>query len=1479
MAESKELQFKQQLNKTTAYLHFEDGTKFKGKVNLEENSALLEKGIWGEAAFTTGMSGYLETMTDPSFLGQHIIFTTAHVGNYSSDSSVMQSKKSHATSLIARNFSYNSFLNETDVPLFVCQDTRALVKFLTSTKASHKSVITKNPETPSAQEFNNAKLVCNDLDRVSQTEDKVIIPGDNPIVLVNYGCKSAIIENLKNLNYPLVTVGHKTTAEEIKKYNPSLIFLSNGPGDPRAYTQEIENVKEYLKLQTPVRGICLGHQLLSLALGAEIIRLPFGQRGVNHPCLDKVSGEIVITSQNHGYATDEDSLLAIAKSNSLDRELFVSYRSLFDQSVEGMATTDHFLKSVQFHPEAFPGPKDAAPFFTEIKEFLDGRLTERIIPEKLEEIVDLSKPIIKEVPYKRVLLIGSGPIKIGQASEFDYSGTQALKSLKEIGVEVVLLNSNPATIMTDPEMAARTYIEPITKETIQKIIIKENVDAVLSTMGGQTALNMCIELEEEQFLSKNNCALLGAKVDTIKKTEDRDLFAKELDTLGYQTGKRYNAKSESEAREIAKDQVGFPLLIRRDFALGGHGSALVKDEAELEEVFKTDIKFPLTLEKSIYGWKEIELEVMVDKDKNGVIICSIENIDPCGIHTGDSITVAPAQTISDHCYQQLRTMSLTIAKHMGVVAGGANVQFAINPNDEDDIIVIEMNPRVSRSSALASKATGYPIAKISALLAVGYTLKEILNDITKASPVAFEPTLDYVALKIPIFPFNKFPTSSRRLGPQMRSVGEVLALGGSFNEAFLKALRSLESGLEIPSITQLKQTPIELTKEYLTDKLSVPQELSLLTVLDALRNGFSVEEIFNLTHITPWFIDQMNIIADAEKNIKEKNVLENKNGNEDFRELKAMGFSDKYLAKLLDKSQRDILKHRLDHKIFPVFKAVDTCSGEFNAETPYFYSTYNETYESTPLSESDRSVIVLGSGPNRIGQGIEFDYSCVKSCDRLKQKNIKAIMVNSNPETVSTDYDSSNRLYLTPLYSEDLVDILMFENPEGVIASFSGQTGIGIREHIEKSFYNEFFNFNFLGPSMKTLDLTEDRKLFSMEIEKTELSQTKSKEVAGYKHLVNAMIEIGFPVIIRPSYVIGGESMYIFHSHDDIHNLPEMHKKQLIENQGSFQIENYLENAIEYDVDLIRDKSGNCVFTVCEHIEYAGVHSGDSGMIAPPVAITSGLYQKLKSISTKLAEQLEIIGPINFQYAIKNGNVYCIEANPRGSRTLPFLSKAYNMSLPSLATDAMLSEDISSWDQEVSDFFCVKQSTFPFDRFIQDNIILGPKMRSTGETFGIDSDKDHAILKSYLGNYPNLLGQGKVLLSLSDLSKPMIIPYLKNFTQLGYKLYATGGTQRFIQKQGIPCELVNKINRPEQEGLNLVDLLKDDELKFVLNTPLDKGTSKSDGEYIRNTAIAHGKPCFTREENIKAILESLIGSQNKEMNPISLQDLHNIGMN
>lgn len=1463
---SNDQEFLSNLKKSRAYLHFQDGTSFQGWINLDQQAPELKTGIWGEAAFTTGMTGYQETMTDPSFLGQHIIFTTSHVGNYQSDERVNQSREVHATALIARNFSPNDFLMETKTPLFSGLDSRALVKYMTTNKDSHISVITTNENPPSAEEFKAAKLIVNDLDRVSQKEKKIEIEGDNPIVLVNYGCKQAIIDQLKAYNLPLVTVPYSATVEEIQQLNPRLIFLSNGPGDPREFTPQINEVKKMLTLGIPLRGICLGHQLLTLALGAETIRLPFGQRGANHPCLEHATGNILITSQNHGYSSDRLSLENIKSNNPLNKKLLITYTSLFDESVEGIATEDSFLRSVQFHPEANPGPKDAQVFFTEIENYLKGEV-ETFNEDQFTPLANLKDPQKRDIPYKKVLLIGSGPIKIGQASEFDYSGTQALKSLKEIGIDVVLLNSNPATIMTDPDMAFRTYIEPISKETIKAIITKEKVDAVLSTMGGQTALNLCVELEEENWLSEHNVALLGARVDTIQKTEDRQLFAEELDTLGYKTGKRFTADTPEEAIILAKSSVGFPLIIRRDFALGGKGAALIKGEEQLREIFQSDIEFPITMEKSLLGWKEVELEVMVDQERNGVVICSIENIDPCGVHTGDSITVAPAQTISDRCYQQLRTMSLTIAKHMKVVAGGANVQFAINPMDEDDIVVIEMNPRVSRSSALASKATGYPIAKISAMLAVGYSLREILNDITKASPVAFEPTLDYVAIKIPIFPFNKFPTSSSVLGPQMRSVGEVLALGSSFNEAFLKALRSLENGLEIPSMNQLKTVPIDFDTEYLRQRLSTPRELCLLTVMEAIRKGLSTKEIFALSQITPWFIDQVREIVELETKCREE-LFE----ADTFYQAKAMGFSDKYLAYLSNKGQSDILSHRFEHKLFPSYKAVDTCSGEFHAETPYFYSTYQPHNEAISLNNA---YAILGSGPNRIGQGIEFDYSCVKACQRLQQKGHKAIMINSNPETVSTDYDSSDRLYLSPLFSEDLFDIFLNENPEGILTAFSGQTGIGIREHIENSFRKDFKEFNFLGPSLKSLDLTEDRKQFS-EITKTvDLAHTKSMEIRGHKNLLNAMIEIGMPVIIRPSYVIGGESMYIFYSHDDINELPDTHKEQLKSSSTQFQVETYLEDALEYDVDLIRDAKGNCVFTVCEHIEHAGVHSGDSGMISPPVVLTNALYKRMKAVSKSLAEKLEIIGPINFQYAVKGEQIYCIEANPRGSRTLPFLSKANSLSLPQIATDAMLGEEIQNWDREVSSHFAVKQSTFPFDRFLQDNIILGPKMRSTGETMGLDLDKDQAVLKSYLGNYPLLGTKGKILLSLADRSKEILLPYLKGLNALGFKFIATAGTRNYISKQGIPCELVGKIEDGEHQ--NIIDSIKDNDIRMVFNTPKNTGKSKSDGEFIRNKAIAHGIPCFTRPENIKAVMEAIIGSgensSSYQLNPMALQDL------
>ncbi len=1460
-----EVNFQNELKSNSCYLHFEFGKSFK----VHSNIAISDSGIWGEAAFTTGMSGHEETITDPSFLGQHIIFTTSHIGNYVTNKPIQQSNKVHATSIIARNMSYAPIfceLKKQNIPLITGLDTREITRLMVRNPGKHLTYISNNEIPP--KEFCTKKLITDELNLVSIDKKIVHIHGDNPIVLIDYGVKNAIVESIKSFNIPFVQVPYTTTKDEIANLNPRLVFLSNGPGDPRNYTEQISTVKKIITETTyPIRAICLGHQLVALALGLKVEKLPFGQRGINHPIFNRINSNVLITSQNHGYAICENDFNA----NKDKLNLFAHEYSLFDHSIEGIQTKDQRIISVQYHPESHPGPLDGHQFFREISNFLNNEL-KPINFSSIAPYTAIKKREFKNSGYKRILLVGSGPIKIGQASEFDYSGTQALKALKEEGIEVVLLNSNPATIMTDPEMCYRTYIEPISKDTIKKIIEHENIDAVLSTMGGQTALNICVELADEKYFESRNVKLLGANVDTIKKTEDRALFARELETLGYQTGKRFTANDLDEAISLSQMKVGFPLIIRRDFALGGKGAALVYTVDELKNVIISDPKFPVTMEKSLVGQKEIEMEVMVDSDKNGVIICSIENVDPCGVHTGDSITVAPAMTISDYCLQKLRTMSLTIAKHMGVVAGGANVQFAINPLDEDDITVIEMNPRVSRSSALASKATGYPIAKISALLAIGYKLHEIMNDITKNTPVSFEPTLDYVAVKIPLFPFHKFPASSKNLGPQMRSVGEVLALGSHFNEAFLKALRSLEMGLEIPSLSQLKTNDSFLEKENLLYRLKHPQELSLLCALEAFRKGATIEEIFHASNITPWFLKQIGLIHSLEIKLSKASEL----NIELLQDAKKIGLSDKYIAFLTNKPLKDIFQKRFSAKLFPVYKAVDTCAAEFIADTPYFYSTYCETNEAINLNSKNNkpTICILGSGPNRIGQGIEFDYSCVKSCEALQELNKNAVMINSNPETVSTDYDSSDRLYLSPLFSEDLFDIFINENPQGIITSFSGQTGIQIREHLEKSFRKDYLNMNFLGADFETLDLTEDRKMFARFLENINISKTTSLEVKGHKELVNAILEIGFPVIIRPSFVIGGESMFIFHDHNDLAELPENVKKQLLNSEVTFLVENYLENALEFDVDMVCDSFGNTVYTVTEHIENAGVHSGDSGMITPPIVLNVDLQNKLKKISREMVKELKIIGPINFQFAIKNGDIYCIEANPRGSRTLPFLSKSYHLSLPKLATYAMCGEKIDNDPIVETNYFAVKQSTFPFDRFLQDNIILGPKMRSTGETMGIDKNVFDAILKSYRGNYPNLGKPGKILLSISDDHKPIILPYLERLLKRGYSFVATPGTAKFIRDNDYACEVVRHIY--EKNESTIVDILKDPEISLVINTPMNKGKSQSDGETIRNTAIQYALPCFTRPENIKAILESLCETNIDKIEPVALQNTINL---
>ena len=1408
------------------WLHF-DQMSFKGVLSSGFN---LKSDLWAEAAFTTAMTGYEESITDPSYLGQHLIFATSHVGNYKPNvirwQNSFKSPFSFAQSVIVRELTENAFFKELNVPVISQVDTRSLVRFLVNHPSP--SVLSLSEVPPSVEIFKkNKKMIqqnCSDLSVVSVKKTYWAKKTDGPVLgLINYGCKKAIRQRLLEGKYSCVEFPYNVSAQEVLSYSPDLVLLSNGPGDPRFYTKEVEVIKLLLKEQVPLRGICLGHQLLSMALGAEIVSLPFGQRGVNHPVFDHETGEVLITSQNHGYAVK-------AKEN-----VEITHTSLFDDSVEGIRCKG--VRSVQFHPEAFPGPKDGDIFFQEIETFLEQKFQSSLDLRPLPRCMD------KTPLFKKVLIVGPGPIRIGQACEFDYSATQACKVLREKGLEVILLNPNPATIMTDPELAHRTYVGPLTEEYLQDIILKEKVDALLSTMGAQTALNLCLALDRSGFLQNHDVALLGASGDTIEKTENRELFAKELESLGLRTGVRLKAFTPQEALTKSKE-ISFPLIIRRDYALGGKGALLLKSSEELKKVLEEETNFPITMEKSLLGHKEVEFEVMVDKEKNGVIVCSIENIDPCGVHTGDSVTVAPALTLSDETYQRLRRMSLQIAKHLGVVAGGANVQFAIHPEDESDIVVIEMNPRVSRSSALASKATGYPIAKISALLAVGYTLKDIQNDITKSSPVVFEPTQDYVAVKIPKFAFHKFPASSSELGPSMKSVGEVLALGGSFNEAYLKALRSLESGGEVPAFYEGESC------EDLLKDLRKPLPNALLRVLECLRKGASLEEILNHTKITPWFIKQMELIVKKEKNIDSFNL----------RTLKSIGFSDKYLAMLKGLREKDIYDQRKREGVFPSFYPVDTCSGEFSALTPYFYSTYPAfPSEVEKINPKQKSVIVLGSGPNRIGQGIEFDYSCVHVCQRLKEENIPSIMINSNPETVSTDYDTSDRLYLSALYAEDLRDIFNFERPQGIVSSFSGQTGICLREDMDED------DFPFLGPDLKTLKVCEDRFEFGKLIETLGLDHNPGLEIHSKKDLIDALVKIGPPVIIRPSFVIGGDSMYIIKSIED---LPDVVQKSLSTSRVHFQVEKYLENAVEYDVDLVRDRFGNTLFCVCEHIEYAGVHSGDSGMIVPPIHLKDSLLKRLKSFSILIAQKLELQGVLNLQFAIQGEDIYCLEANPRGSRTIPFLSKAYNCFLAKSALDAMLGKKISS-ELEEKKFYSVKQSTFPFDRFLSDSIILGPRMRSTGETMGMAKDLPTAVLYSYLGNFPSLQTIGPLLLSLCEKDKKLLLPYLKDLNSKGYEFWGTEGTAYFIRDNGYSCKSVGKVH---DSGDTIVSVLKHTPFVFVANTPFNQGDSRSEGDLIRHTAISYGIPTFTRPENIESLFKALI--YYKQSVPVSLQEFH-----
>jgi carbamoyl-phosphate synthase large subunit len=1043
---------------------------------------------------------------------------------------------------------------------------------------------------------------------------------------------------------------------------------------------------------------------------------------------------------------------------------------------------------------------------------------------------------------KKVFLIGSGPIVIGQACEFDYSGTQAIKALKEEGVEVVLLNSNPATIMTDPDFADRTYLEPITVEAAERIIAQERPDSLLPTMGGQTALNLAKALAEQGILAKYGVKLIGASLEAINKAEDRKLFKEAMEKIGLELPRAGIATTMAEARALVKT-TGYPAIIRPSFTLGGTGGGIAYDEAQFEQMAPAALAAsPVTsiqIDESVLGWKEYELEVVRDSKDNCIIVCSIENLDPMGVHTGDSITVAPAQTLTDKEYERMRDASLAIMREIGVDTGGSNVQFGIDPKD-GRMVVIEMNPRVSRSSALASKATGYPIAKVAAKLALGYTLDELKNDITRDTPASFEPAIDYVVVKVPKFNFEKFPGASRTLGTMMRSVGEVMAIGRTFRESYLKALRSLEQGrLPIPSKADSLKRPAAEREEL----LRVPTPDRPMVMFEAFRVGMTVEAVHALTNVDPWFLRQLKALVDE---LEQVTTLENVSAAE-LKTLKSRGFSDAQLASQVGWTEATVRELRWKLNVRPVYKRVDTCAAEFEAYTPYLYSTYEEEDEAPP---SDRKkIVILGSGPIRIGQGIEFDYCCVHAAFALRAAGFETIMVNCNPETVSTDYDTSDRLYFEPLTLEDVLEIIQREKPLGVIVQFGGQTPLKLSKALEAA------GVPILGTTPDAIDIAEDRERFAKLVNQLRLRQPENGVARSSDEAYAVAEHVGYPVMVRPSYVLGGRAMEVVHDRSDL----ERYMREAVQASPDHPvlIDRFLQQATEVDLDLVCDQTGACVVGgILEHVEEAGVHSGDAACVLPPHSLSEDVIERLKDIAIALAQSLKVVGLMNVQFAVQGKAIYVLEVNPRASRTVPFIAKATGVPLAKVAALCMAGQTLAQQgltEDPVVRHYAVKESVFPFARFTNTDVILGPEMRSTGEVMGIASSVAVAFGKSQLACGSKLPTAGVAFLSVRDDDKPALVDLARRLRVLGFTLVATGGTVSYLAKKGITAEHVNKV----LEGSpHIIDRMKANEVSLVINTTAGK-KEISDSFSIRREALLRGLAYQTTMEAARMVVASL----------------------
>ena len=1065
----------------------------------------------------------------------------------------------------------------------------------------------------------------------------------------------------------------------------------------------------------------------------------------------------------------------------------------------------------------------------------------------------------KDTSIKKILVVGAGPIVIGQGCEFDYSGTQACKALREEGYEVILVNSNPATIMTDPQFAERTYIEPITPEVIEKIIVKEKPDALLPTLGGQTALNVSIDLFHAGTLDKHGVKMIGANADAIDKGENRLRFKEAMIKIGLDLPISGVAHSMEEAKAIAKDIGLMPLVIRPAFTLGGTGGGIAYNKEEFETIVTRGLDLSPTtevlVEECLLGWKEYEMEVMRDHADNCVVICSIENLDPMGVHTGDSITVAPAQTLSDREYQIMRDASFAVIREIGVETGGSNIQFSVDPKT-GRCIVIEMNPRVSRSSALASKATGFPIAKIAAKLAVGYTLDELPNDITRETPASFEPTIDYVVTKVPRFTFEKFPTADPVLTTSMKAVGEAMSIGRTFKESLQKSLRSLETGRFGFGFDG--KDP-EATHEQIERKLIVPNAERIFWLKVAFEQGWTIEEIFDATQIDPWFLENMRVI------VEEGNDLANLSKT-DLRRAKKLGFSDIQIAHARGVHQDEIRAERKAQGIIPTYRLVDTCAAEFEAATPYYYSTYGDENEAR---ETDaKKIVILGGGPNRIGQGIEFDYCCVHASFALRELGYESVMVNSNPETVSTDYDTSDKLYFEPLTLEDVLNICDQEKPDGVIVQFGGQTPLNLAADLERH------GVPIIGTSPKNIELAEDRKHFSALLDRIGLKQAEAGTAVSEDEAVAIADRIGYPVLVRPSFVLGGRGMMIVYNDEELRTY--IKNATDIASDRPILVDRFLENATEIDVDCISDGDTSVVGAIMEHIEQAGIHSGDSACVIPAFSLSEKIKNEILAGAKALAKELEVRGLMNIQFAVKEDELYVIEVNPRASRTVPFVSKSIGIPLAKLAAKIMVGEklvDLGFTEEIMPPCFCVKEAVFPWGRFPGIDIVLGPEMKSTGEVMGADKDLGMAYAKAQIAAFNPLPTEGNVFFSVNDRDKDRAVPVARELAELGFKIHATGGTFKRLEAEGIAVKRLYKL--AEQKRPNVLDMMKNGDINFIINTPSGH-EAREDEVKIRSGAVQHKISHCTNLSAAEASVKAIRSLQENEMTVTPLQEHHGL---